>query len=112
VGQILHDQLRATDAPCRYGGEEFGVILSETDEEGAYITAERLRQRIAHYPFRPKDRHIEVTASFGLASSSIYPKGAVTHVRLLGAADEALYRAKHEGRNKVCVAKANPAVRV
>lgn len=111
LGQILHEQLRATDAPCRYGGEEFGVILSETDEEGARITAERLRQRIAQHPFRPKDRHIEVTASLGVASSSIFEKGVVTSARLLGAADDALYRAKSEGRNRVCIATPNPAVR-
>lgn len=111
LGQILHEQLRATDAPCRYGGEEFGVILSETDEEGARITAERLRQRIAQQPFRPKDRHIEVTASFGVATSTMFEKGAVTTVRLLGAADDALYKAKHEGRNRVCIGMPNPAVR-
>src|SRR4029077_16303315 len=64
VGDVLHTFLRTTDAPCRYGGEEFALILTETDEKGAAITAERVRQRISGYAFRPKDKHIEVTASF------------------------------------------------
>jgi diguanylate cyclase (GGDEF)-like protein len=67
VGDILHAQLRTTDAPCRYGGEEFALVLTETDEAGASVTADRIRQQIAEMPFRPRDRHVQVTASFGVA---------------------------------------------
>src|SRR5262249_36754068 len=67
IGELLHETLRATDAPCRFGGEEFALILSETDEAGALTTAERLRIALSEHTFRPKDRPIRVTASFGVA---------------------------------------------
>jgi two-component system, cell cycle response regulator len=105
MGEILHTSLRTTDAPCRYGGEEFALILTETPEQGAVITAERIRQQIARYPFRPKDQHVEVTASFGIASSAIFERASLTVSQLVTAADDALYQAKHEGRNRVCIAK-------
>jgi two-component system cell cycle response regulator len=105
VGDILHAVLRATDAPCRFGGEEFALILTETDENGAQVTAERVRRQIEQCEFRPKDRQIHVTASLGLASSAIFDAKSLDVPSLLIAADDALYRAKHEGRNRVCVAK-------
>jgi two-component system, cell cycle response regulator len=105
VGDILHAVLRATDAPCRFGGEEFALILTETDEHGAQVTAERVRRQIEQCEFRPKDRQIHVTASLGLASSAIFDAKSLDVPSLLIAADDALYRAKHEGRNRVCVAK-------
>jgi two-component system cell cycle response regulator len=105
VGDILHAVLRATDAPCRFGGEEFALILTETDEPGAQVTAERVRRQIEQCEFRPKDRQIHVTASLGLASSAMFDAKFLDVPSLLIAADDALYRAKHEGRNRVCVAK-------
>jgi two-component system cell cycle response regulator len=105
VGDILHALLRATDAPCRFGGEEFALILTETDEHGAQVTAERVRRQIEQTEFRPKDRQINVTASLGLASSAMFDARSLDMPGLLTAADDALYRAKHEGRNRVCVAK-------
>ncbi len=105
VGDILHAVLRATDAPCRFGGEEFALILTETDEHGAQVTAERVRCQIEQREFRPKDRQIHVTASLGLASSAMFDAKSLDVPSLLTAADDALYRAKHEGRNRVCVAK-------
>jgi diguanylate cyclase (GGDEF)-like protein len=105
VGEILHTCLRTTDAPCRFGGEEFALILTETDEPGAVVTAERIRQQIAQYAFRPKERHVQVTASFGVASSALYERPSLSVSRLVTAADDALYRAKQDGRNRVCVAK-------
>jgi two-component system cell cycle response regulator len=106
IGEVLHVFLRTTDAPCRFGGEEFALILTETDNVGAAVTAERLRQRIAGLAFRPKDQHVEVTASFGLASSTMFERAALSVSRLVSAADDALYKAKHDGRNRVCEATA------
>src|ERR1700690_502447 len=60
VGELLHTLLRSADAPCRYGGEEFGLILTETDEDGARNTAERIRVAMSEHTFRPKDRPIRV----------------------------------------------------
>ena len=98
-------RLRTTDAPCRYGGEEFALILTETDPRG------RRRHRRAHpaadreCPFRPDERHVQVTASFGVACSTLFTRKALTLSRMVTAADDALYRAKHEGRNRVCSAE-------
>jgi two-component system, cell cycle response regulator len=105
VGSILHTFLRTTDAPCRFGGEEFALILTETDEAGAIISAERIRQQIAQCAFRPKDKHIEVTASFGVACSTLFDRSSLSVSRMVTAADDALYKAKHEGRNRVCTAQ-------
>jgi diguanylate cyclase (GGDEF)-like protein len=105
VGEILHTSLRTTDAPCRFGGEEFALILSETLEPGAVISAERVREQIAGFAFRPKDKHIQVTASLGIACTTLFERESLSVTRLVAAADVALYKAKHAGRNRVCVAE-------
>jgi two-component system cell cycle response regulator len=110
VGDVLHTYLRTTDAPCRFGGEEFALILTETDEGGALITADRVRQHVADLPFRPKDKHVQVTASLGVACSTLFEKKTLTAARLLSAADQALYRSKHEGRNRVSAAGPTEAI--
>lgn len=110
VGDILHNFLRTTDAPCRYGGEEFALILTETGTEGAVVSAERIRVQIAKQAFKPKDKHVQVTASLGVACSSMFDKKTLTVSSLVTAADDALYRAKAEGRDRVCVATINPAI--
>jgi len=107
IGELLHTLLRATDAPCRYGGEEFGLILTETDGAGAAATAERVRLAIAEHTFRPKDRPLRITASFGVASARLFDRGGLSALRLVTAADDALYRAKQEGRD--CVRVAEPS---
>jgi diguanylate cyclase (GGDEF)-like protein len=56
VGEVLHTFLRTTDAPCRYGGEEFALVLTETGQQGAVVTAERIREQIAQHAFRPRDK--------------------------------------------------------
>jgi two-component system cell cycle response regulator len=105
MGDILHACLRTTDAPCRYGGEEFALVLTETDEPGAKVTAERVRLEIAQHAFRPKDKHVQVTASLGIACSSAFDRESLSMSTVVTAADDALYQAKAEGRNRVCVAK-------
>ncbi len=106
IGELLHGSLRATDAPCRYGGEEFGLILSDTNEAGARTLAERIRAEIAEAAFHPRERIVRVTASFGVASSAIL-QASLSMSRLITAADDALYEAKRTGRDRVCVAKPN-----
>jgi diguanylate cyclase (GGDEF)-like protein len=105
VGDVLHSALRTTDAPCRFGGEEFALILTETPDEGAMITAERIRKQIAELPFRPKDRHVQVTASLGVACSTLFDSRALSVASLVTAADDVLYEAKQAGRDRVCLAK-------
>lgn len=98
LAQTLKDTIRGIDIPCRYGGEEFVVILPETDLEGARLIAERVRQVIE---VTEVDGLI-VKISIGVASSS---KGKVDDfLNLLQKADKALYKAKENGRNQVVCA--------
>jgi two-component system cell cycle response regulator len=92
--------VRGIDLACRYGGEEFVVVMPDTDAGFAYTVAERLRQSIELTPF-PISRaphKINVTASIGIASST---GNGDDSDKLLHRADQALYRAKREGRNRV-----------
>ena len=95
----LKKSIRGIDLACRYGGEEFVVAMPDTDTAVATMVAERLRRRIASEPFKIDQgaRTIEATISIGLAALGVED----TAVNLLKRADQALYRAKHEGRNRV-----------
>jgi two-component system cell cycle response regulator len=105
VGEVLQTFLRTSDVPCRFGGEEFALILTDADEEQSVRTAERVRQRISEIELCPRDRPVPVTASLGVACSSLFEKSALSSTDVLAAADEALYQAKQEGRNRVCAAR-------
>jgi two-component system, cell cycle response regulator len=91
---------RNIDLACRYGGEEFVIVMPETDMAVATMVAERLRRRIASEPFAIQQgaRHLEVTISIGIAALSAADDNAAT---ILKRADRALYRAKRDGRNRV-----------
>jgi two-component system cell cycle response regulator len=91
--------IRGIDLACRYGGEEFVVIMPETDLAVATMVAERLRRRIAGEPFpiQRGARALEVTISIGIASLGT----GDTAADVLKRADQALYRAKRDGRNRV-----------
>jgi two-component system cell cycle response regulator len=94
---------RASDVACRYGGEEFGLILPGIPAEGAMEVAERLRRQLSEQVW-PGAEGLRTTASFGIADLAALD-GAATPASLIAAADEALYRAKAGGRDRVyCVA--------
>lgn len=95
-------RLRASDLVGRYGGEEFLILLPETDRGGARIKAERLRESVERHAFPGADRLPQghLTISFGVAS---FPGDAQTADDLLARADEALFSAKRAGRNQVQV---------
>ncbi len=99
----LTQGLRGLDLPVRYGGEEFMVVMPDSDLEVATVVAERLRGLVAGKPFEVStvDVPIEVTTSVGLAVSG---GAAETTESMIERADKALYRAKHAGRNRVEVA--------
>jgi two-component system cell cycle response regulator len=100
LAQLLTESVRSVDFVARYGGEEFVVVLPETQQPGAAKFAERMRERIANTPFVMAHGGVRLTASIGVAS---YPTSEVHTVDdLFARADEALYRAKAEGRNRVC----------
>ena len=91
------------DSVVRYGGEEFLLILPETDLAGGELLAERLRQTLASTPVEHGGQRITVTASFGVASVDFASSTAQAHVNMIAAADDLLYAAKNGGRNRVCV---------
>lgn len=106
---ILRATVREIDLPARYGGEEFAVLLPQTDIEGANRLAERLRRELASRPMSTLPGSlVAVTASFGVAA---FPDAA-TPAALFAAADDALYRAKRQGKNCVVNADTSPTVRV
>ncbi|MBL9120806.1 MAG: diguanylate cyclase [Phycisphaerae bacterium] len=90
---------RSSDVACRYGGEEFGIVLPSTTLSEAHEVAERLRERLAteHWP---RHEDLRVTASFGVADLTCIASNAMPRA-LVEAADRALYAAKHGGRNRV-----------
>jgi two-component system, cell cycle response regulator len=92
--------IRNIDLACRYGGEEFVLVMPETDKAVATMVAERLRRRIASEPFGIQQgaRSLEVTISIGIAAAS---GSADTAAAILKRADQALYQAKRDGRNRV-----------
>jgi diguanylate cyclase (GGDEF)-like protein len=102
VGGILRHAVREADVPCRFGGEELAIVLPETSREGGYAVAERIRRRVEQaFQGRPIDgSDISMTVSAGLAT---FPEDGLHADELLARADEALYGAKHAGRNRVCV---------
>ncbi|EDO25551.1 predicted protein, partial [Nematostella vectensis] len=98
TARLIRDSTRRLDIQCRYGGEEFVVILPTTELMLAAHVAERLRESIEATPvFLDDDNHISVTASIGLALHSA--DAPLTAAELVAAADEQLYRAKEQGRN-------------
>lgn len=99
-GQTLRDSIRATDFAARFGGEEFAVILPDSDAYAAACVAERIRSNTEHamQPHRGSPRGF-VSVSIGTASYLI--QNGQTASRMLGAADAALYEAKASGRNRV-----------
>jgi two-component system cell cycle response regulator len=92
--------VRGSDKLFRYGGDEFCVVLPETDAVGALELAERLRQTIASRPFELEGREVSLTASFGLAC---FPLHGDSPASLLAAADRAMSRVKHSGKNSIGV---------
>lgn len=95
---IMKRHARASDLDCRYGGEEFFLVLPDTSQQTASERAELLRSALVAQPVVVADRTIAVTASFGVAT---YPANGLSSAALIGAADKALYAAKDAGRNRV-----------
>ena len=105
LSQRLMTRARTTDYVCRYGGEEIAVILIETNIIEAQSIAEELRILIASEPFLIEDgRYVFITVSIGV---SAYSEEAKETSMMVSNADNALYRAKNDGRNRVCVFEKN-----
>jgi len=99
VASLSQRELRAYDSAARYGGEEFVLVIPGTSLPGAVLVAERLRQAVLEFSFPAPMEDLTVTISLGVAT---YPSAQVDSVdSLFRQADEALYRAKQNGRNRV-----------
>jgi two-component system cell cycle response regulator len=96
----LKKSIRGIDLACRYGGEEFVIVMPETDMAVAAVVAERIRRRIATEPFAVASgaAAVPVTISIGLAALAVADDSPAG---ILKRADQALYRAKRDGRNRV-----------
>jgi len=107
AGEVIRGTMRAADVPCRYGGDEFCILLPETGLEGALSIAERIRQRVAQMEVRIGEDTVRTTISIGIAC---YPADFPGTLQgLLEKADEALYSAKAAGCDRV-VATSEPHV--
>lgn len=102
VAALLQDGMRSErDIVCRYGGEEVGILLPDTELKGAAALADRLRKAVEKETFIAVDgRELSVTISIGASQTATAIKRSV---ELVSAADSALYNAKESGRNKVCI---------
>lgn len=98
VAGVIRSQVRRVDIAARYGGEEFVVLLEDTNADGAYLFAERLRERIEALTHQAGEITFRVTVSLGV---SVYPEHAHDDQTLLEHADAALYVSKRNGRNRV-----------
>ncbi|MBT2339872.1 MULTISPECIES: sensor domain-containing diguanylate cyclase [Pseudomonas] len=100
VARVLREHARDSDVAGRYGGEEFGVVLSDTDKAGAEVFAERLRKAIEALEVLHGDQSIRFTISLGVADLN---QPSNSHADLIAWSDQALYRSKEGGRNRVTV---------
>src|SRR6478735_9405386 len=101
LSQMMTTLLRTEDVLARFGGEEFTVLCRGSDLSGAQIVAERIRKAVAERKFSFGGKDIPVTISLGVVA--IPESGITEHHEFLAAADKALYEAKRNGRNQVCV---------
>jgi len=100
MGAIIQKAIRENDIAARYGGDEFLIVLTHTNEDGTRAFAERLREKVRGYVFQDNKDKIQLTLSIGFAlSQTDHDISARDLVRL---ADHALYKAKESGRNRVC----------
>ena len=101
LAEIIKKRIRDTDVLCRYGGEEFTIIMPQTHQQQAYVSAEHIRILVAKTPVNHDNTVIDMTISLGISSYTGHEKQACTRELLIAQADKALYEAKHSGRNKV-----------
>jgi diguanylate cyclase (GGDEF)-like protein len=98
VSSLFHQQLRKIDVVCRYGGEEFAILLTQTNAQHAMNIAEKLRKMVAGWQFPGVPRTVTISAG-----TAAFPDHGITRDDLVRAADAALYAAKQAGRNRVCL---------
>lgn len=103
AGVLRKTASRPDDVVCRYGGEEFVILLPQTDAESARWLAERIRRKVADTVCELDGKALTMTASFGVGG--MIPQPGLDPMKLIGVCDEALYQSKQNGRDRVTVAK-------
>jgi len=101
VAHIMSDLTRSVDTVARIGGEEFAILLPDTNRLGTAVLAERIRASIERGQFIVGGKIVSITVSIGIASFGVDPGEDID--QLLGVADNRLYMAKNNGRNRICV---------
>ena len=101
VADLIRKSLRDTDTASRYGGEEFTVLLNDTEKEGAMMVGERIRSTIDGHDFVYEGQHLHVTISIGVAIFNSDTNYCNSPKELINLADKGLYESKSNGRNKV-----------
>jgi diguanylate cyclase (GGDEF)-like protein len=99
IARILKEKFSRFGYVCRYGGEEFGIIIPGLSSKDIYQSVEEARAFMENYFFNLNGQRVNVTISFGMADSD----GATNAQKIIEKSDQALYRAKAEGRNRVCL---------
>lgn len=105
VARLLQEFSRESDIPCRYGGEEFVVVITDTAMENARLFCERFRKKLENHVIQYQELSLRVTVSIGLAGYC--PASGQSITTLLSQADKALYSAKEQGRNRVIAVDEN-----
>jgi diguanylate cyclase (GGDEF)-like protein len=108
-GLLLRNSCRTTDICCRYGGEEFLILLPDMALDLAILRTNRIRAMFESSPITTGSAEFHLTASFGVA---VFPTHGTTRDTLIAAADHALYAAKDSGRNQVCPYSPEPAAKL
>ncbi len=108
LGRLIKESLRNIDIPARYGGDEFALILPETDLEGARGLAERIRETVENYPFKGGKEPVGLTLSLGIFSTD--KDKFLDHQLIMAKADHSLFQAKNLGRNRVWVLEEDAGV--
>lgn len=106
IAHCIKDNIRKLDIPCRYGGEEFAVILPSTDIATSITVAERIRQAVEASTIKTENHNIKLTVSLGVSSyignRTAENNNSDNWHKLVERADKELYRAKEQGRNQTC----------
>jgi len=110
IARIFEETFRTTDFIARYGGEEFVILLPHTKVDQAEMLAERIREKIESHTMSYRDVNFKITASIGVSSTR--PGSLSKGTEIVRKADEALYKAKEQGRNKVVVSGSSVRLKV